>query len=64
MKDVYAYTEAFDIIQIPVLPQKGIPGRGIAYYGEKLLEFQTALAVEEKNDYERQEKITERLYQM
>ena len=42
MKDTYSYTEAFNIIQIPVLPKKGIPGRGIAYYGERNLEFQTA----------------------
>ena len=57
MKDTYSYTEAFNIIQIPVLPKKGIPGRGIAYYGEQILEFQTALAVKEQNDYRRQEKI-------
>ena len=57
MKDTYSYTEAFNIIQIPVLPKKGIPGRGIAYYGERILEFQTALAVKEQNDYRRQEKI-------
>lgn len=57
MKDTYSYTEAFNIIQIPVLPKKGIPGRGIAYYEERILEFQTALAVKEQNDYRRQEKI-------
>ncbi|MBN2927540.1 MAG: hypothetical protein JTJ12_08960, partial [Eubacterium sp.] len=57
MKDTYSYTEAFNIIQIPVLPKKGIPGRGIAYYGERILEFQTALAVKDQNDYRRQEKI-------
>lgn len=57
MKDTYSYAEAFNIIQIPVLPKKGIPGRGIAYYGERILEFQTALAVKEQNDYRRQEKI-------
>ena len=57
MKDTYAYTEVFDVIQIPILPKKGIAGRGIACYGEKLLEFQTALAIEARDDYERQEKI-------
>lgn len=61
MKDTYAYIEAFDVIQVPVLPKKGIAGRGIAYYGEKLLEFQTALVVKACNDYERQEKIIELL---
>lgn len=57
MKDTYSYAEVFDVIKVPVLPQTGIPGRGIAYYGERILEFQTALAVEEQNDYKRKEKI-------
>ena len=35
------------------------PGRGIAYYGERILEFQTALALNVHNDYERREKIKE-----
>lgn len=61
MRDTYAYTEAFDIMQIPVLPKKGVAGRGLAYYGESILEFQTALAVRKENDYERQEMITELL---
>lgn len=61
MKDTYAYTEAFDVMRIPVFPKKGIAGRGIACYGEKVLEFQTALAVEASNDYERQERIKESL---
>ena len=33
MKDTYSYAEAFNIVQIPVLPKKGMPGRGSAYYG-------------------------------
>ncbi len=59
MKETYSYTEALNVMQIPVLPKQGIPGRGIAFYGERILEFQTALAVEEKNDYKRHEKIKE-----
>ena len=45
MKDKYAYTEVFDVIQISVFPKAEIPGRGIAYYGERILEFQTALSL-------------------
>ena len=59
MKDKYAYTEVFDVIQISVFPKAEIPGRGIAYYGERILEFQTALALNVHNDYERREKIKE-----
>lgn len=40
-------------------PKAEIPGRGIAYYGERILEFQTALALNVHNDYERREKIKE-----
>ena len=61
MKDKYAYTEVFDVIQISVFPKAEIPGRGIAYYGERILEFQTALALNVHNDYERREKIKEML---
>ena len=59
MKDKYAYTEVFDVIQISVFPKAEIPGRGIAYYGERILEFQIALALNVHNDYERREKIKE-----
>ncbi len=62
MKDTYAYIEAFDVIKVPVTPKKGVSGRGIAYYGDNILEFQTALVTESRNDYERQEKIMELLY--
>lgn len=48
MKDTYSYAEAFNIIQIHHLSAKKGPGRGIAYYGERILEFQTALAVKEQ----------------
>ena len=61
MKDKYAYTEAFDMMHISVFPKAGVPGRGIACCGERILEFQTALAVNIHNDYERQEKIKELL---
>ena len=61
MKETYSYTEALNVMQIPVLPQQGIPGRGITFYGGKILEFQTALAVKEKNDYKRQERIKQML---
>ena len=61
MKETYSYTEALNVMQIPVLPQQGIPGRGITFYRGKILEFQTALAVKEKNDYKRQERIKQML---
>ena len=61
MKDSYAYAEAFDIIRCPILPKKGVAGRGVAYYRERILEFQTALVVKAENDYVRQEMIKREL---
>lgn len=61
MKDSYAYAEAFDIIRCPILPKKGVAGRGVAYYKERILEFQTALVVKAENDYVRQEMIKRKL---
>ena len=61
MKDSYAYAEAFDIIRSPILPKKGVAGRGVAYYQERILEFQTALVVRAENDYVRQEIIKRKL---
>lgn len=61
MKDSYAYAEAFDIIRSPILPKKGVAGRGVAYYKERILEFQTALVAKAENDYVRQEIIKRKL---
>lgn len=61
MKDSYAYSEAFDIIRSPILPKKGVAGRGVAYYKERILEFQTALVAKAENDYVRQEIIKRKL---
>ena len=44
-------------MQIDVLPEGGVKGRGLAYYGTRILEYQTALAVEAENNYQRMEKI-------
>ena len=46
-------------MQISVMPEQGVKGRGLAYYGNRILEYQTAAAVEADNDYERMERIKE-----
>lgn len=57
MQDKYAYGDYLHNMQIEVLPESGIKGRGLAYYGNRILEYQTALAVRADNDYERMERI-------
>ena len=57
LKDRYEYSTLLHATQISVLPETGVKGRGLAYYGNRILEYQTAVAVEADNDYERMEKI-------
>ena len=58
MGRIFIYS-LYDIGMTGAFPKAEIPGRGIAYYGERILEFQTALALNVHNDYERREKIKE-----
>lgn len=57
LQDKYAYADLLHSMQIDVLPESGIKGRGLAFYGKQILEYQTALAVEAENDYQRMESI-------
>lgn len=57
MKDIYSYAEAFHVIQVPFLPERGIKGRGLAMIQDRILEFQTALCIDTADDYGRLEKI-------
>ena len=59
LKDKYEYGELLHSMQINVMPERAVKGRGLAYYGDRILEFQTALSVEADNDYERLEHIAE-----
>ena len=59
MQDKYAYADYLHNMQIEVLPENGIKGRGLAYYGNRILEYQTALSLRAENDYERMERIRE-----
>lgn len=57
LKDKFEYGDLLHTMQINVLPEAGVKGRGLASYGKRILEYQTALAVTADNDYERMEKI-------
>lgn len=59
LKDKFEYGDLLHTMQIDVMPEAGIKGRGLAYYGNRILEYQTALPLPADNDYERIEKISE-----
>ena len=57
MQDKFAYADYLHTMQIEVMPESGVKGRGLTHYGDRILEYQTALALEAENDYQRMEKI-------
>lgn len=64
LKDRFEYADLLHSMQISVMPEQGVRGRGLAYYGNRILEYQTAVALQADNDYERIEKISEICSQM
>ena len=57
LPDKFAYGDILHTMRIDVLPEKGVRGRGLAWCEDRLLEFQTALALPAEDDYQRMEKI-------
>lgn len=53
MSDMFAYADVLHIARPPVLPESKVKGRGLIYYGEQVLEFQTALAAHAESSPER-----------
>lgn len=59
LPDKYAYADMLHTTRIPIMPEAGIKGRGLAQSGSRILEYQAALACEAADDYSRMEKISE-----
>ncbi len=57
LKERFSYVEVMGSLDLSVLPEKGIPGRGICRFDGRILEFQTALAAGTADDYERMQRI-------
>lgn len=57
MNDRFQYGDVMRMLHVPVFPEIGVKGRGLAYVGESILEFQTALCLEAEDDYKRSEAI-------
>lgn len=58
MADKYAYGDIMHTLAFDVIPEANIKGRGLACYGNRILEYQTALACQAEDDYQRIEKIS------
>ncbi len=61
MKEMFGYMEVLGCISLPVMPETGIGGRGITFLGKRILEFQTALCLNEANDFERKQLICDQV---
>lgn len=59
MQDKFAYGDILHTMHIEVLPEAGVKGRGLALWGNQILEYQTALALEASDDYQRIERIAD-----
>lgn len=59
MGDKFKYMDVLRTTHIDVLPESGIKGRGIAYVDGRLLEFQTAVAMDAEDDYKRTSAISQ-----
>ena len=59
LQDKFAYGNCLNTMQLSVIPEPGIHGRGLVVLGGNALEFHTALAVTAPDDYKRSEKIRE-----
>ena len=60
LNDKYQYSECLREIRLPILPDEGIAGRGLARIDGKILEFQTGLCCK-GNDAERSRWIRSRM---
>ncbi|MCR4801670.1 MAG: type VII secretion protein EssC [Lachnospiraceae bacterium] len=56
--DLYTYKELLHTMNIDIMPESGVKGRGLCRVEGRVLEYQVALALEAENDYQRIEKLT------
>ena len=61
MSDFYQYSDIMRVVRVPIYPESNIKGRGLVYYGDKIIEFQTALACKGESIFERNTAIRERV---
>lgn len=59
LNDKFSYAEVLRESHIEILPETNVKGRGLVKVEEKILEYQTALALKAEDDLDRIEKIRE-----
>ena len=64
MPDVFAYSDVLHVVRPSVLPESRVKGRGLMYYEDRVLEFQTALAAHAEGGPERNDMIKEEVARM
>ncbi len=64
MKDAFAYGDVLHIVKPQVLPEAKVKGRGLIYFGERILEFQTALAAHAESGTDRNEILQQEVRRM
>lgn len=64
LADQFAYGDVLHVVKPPILPESRVKGRGLMYYGERILEFQTALAARAEGSPERNDLIQNALKRM
>ena len=56
-QDKYKYLEVLRKTRLQLMPDSGIKGRGLVAMGDRILEFQTALCLDEEDDFSRGQAI-------
>lgn len=64
MTDQFAYGDVLHVVKPPIMPESRVKGRGLIYYGERILEFQTALAAHAEGSPERNDMIRDAVARM
>jgi len=64
MPDIYQYSDVMRVVRVPIYPESNVKGRGLVVHGEKIIEFQTALACGGESIRERNEAIQQRISQI
>lgn len=57
MADSYQYSDVMRVARVPVMPESNVKGRGLVEYGDRIIEFQTAMACDGSSALERNEQI-------
>lgn len=64
MPDVYQYGDIMRTIRVPIYPESNVRGRGLVYYGEKIIEFQTAFPCDGDGMFEVNKNISSRILEI